>query len=227
MDIAFTENTIPGACVHSFTLERIWTATDDCGNTSIETQQIVVEDTTAPVLSGAPIDETVSCGAIPNPAVTLVASDNCDPNITIVFNEVSSESIIDCTTSYIITRTWTATDVCGNSSIAEQVVTVEGDASAPTLVGIPADETVECNAIPVVNQSLISATDNCDTSVGIAFTENTIPGACVHSFTLERIWTATDDCGNTSIEIQQIVVEDTTAPVLSGAPIDELSLIHI
>ena len=133
----------------------------------------------------------------------------------------SSESIIDCTTSYIITRTWTATDVCGNSSIAEQVVTVEGDASAPTLVGIPADETVECDAIPVVNQSLISATDNCDTSVDIAFTENTIPGACVHSFTLERIWTATDDCGNTSIETQQIVVEDTTAPVLSGAPIDE------
>ena len=166
-----------GAFPHAYFLRRIWIAENDIGITR-DTQVIVVLDTTRPVLSGVPADETVSCGGTPAPAPTLTVSDNCDPDVSVVLSEVSSESSVDCSTSYTITRTWTARDVCANSRVARQVITIEEDAIAPTITGVPVDETVECDAIPVVDQSLISASDNCDTNVDIAYTENTINSLC-------------------------------------------------
>ena len=47
----------------------------------------------------------------------------------------------DCTGNYTITRTFTAMDVCGNSSMATQTITVQ-DTTAPML-SIPADYTAE------------------------------------------------------------------------------------
>ena len=44
----------------NYTLERTFTATDDCGNSTTATQIIVVEDTTAPEL-WTPADYTVEC----------------------------------------------------------------------------------------------------------------------------------------------------------------------
>jgi hypothetical protein len=156
VDIVFAEVTQAGTCAHNYIIIRSWTASDDCGNETIAEQRVLVQDTTSPVLSGAPVDETISCGAIPGPAVTLTATDNCDPNVAVVFNEVSSESAVDCTTSYTITRTWTATDDCGNSSVAEQMITVAGDAEPPSLIGVPSDITFDCNEFPAVNQILTS-----------------------------------------------------------------------
>ena len=45
--------------------------------------------------------------------------------------------------SYTITRTWIATDNCGNSVSAAQVITVTGDTDAPILSNVPADVTFE------------------------------------------------------------------------------------
>ena len=42
-----------------------------------------------------------------------------------------------------MTRIWTATDACGNSAIATQIVTID-DTIAPTLNGVPGDEMVQC-----------------------------------------------------------------------------------
>ena len=77
---------------------------------------------------------------------------------------------------------------------------------------IPADLTVECNAIPT--PATITATDNCDASVVVNYTETSTQGACAASYTLVRTWSATDACGNTSSASQTITVQDTTAPVL-------------
>ena len=57
-----------------------------------------------------------------------------------------------------ITRVWTATDPCGNTASATQTITVV-DTTAPELVGVPTDETVFCDAIPVAAQ--VTATDAC------------------------------------------------------------------
>jgi hypothetical protein len=82
---------------------------------------IAVVDTTAPVLHGIPPDETVECDSVPAPA-RPTATDNCDPAPAIAFVEVREDG--NCPGNYVLYRTWTATDRCGNASSATQVVTV-------------------------------------------------------------------------------------------------------
>jgi hypothetical protein len=108
-----------GACGNSGVITRTWTATDACGNTAQSTQLITVVDTTAPVLAGCPADTTVECDAV-LPAATPTATDNCDSTPTITLSETSTKtSNGSCSDqNYIITRTWTATDACGNAVFA-------------------------------------------------------------------------------------------------------------
>ena len=46
-----------------------------------------------------------------------------------------------------ITRTWTATDACGNTITATQTITVEDNIASGTH-GVPAAITAQCGAIP-------------------------------------------------------------------------------
>ncbi len=192
-----------------YTITRTWDVTDDCGNTTTATQTINVIDTTDPVLSGVPADETVACDAIPTvPVVT--ATDNCSINLTVNYNET-----IGTGCPYTITRTWDVTDDCGNTTTATQTINVI-DTTDPVLVGVPADETVECDAIP--SAAIVTATDNCATNLTVNYNE-TIGTGC--PYTITRTWDVTDDCGNTSTATQTINVIDTTDPVLVGVPADE------
>ena len=219
----FEETITAGACAGTYILTREWTATDACSNETVMTQTITVEDLDAPVISGVPADVTVECNAVPTPPVIgtdITAVDNCDTNPTITLNETTTPGT--CAGNYILEREWTATDDCGNDTTIVQTITVQ-DLTAPVLSGIPADETVECDAIPTapVIGTDITATDNCDTAPTITLNETTTPGVCAGTYTLTREWTAEDDCGNITTETQTITVEDTTAPVLSGIPADE------
>ena len=64
-----------------------------------------------------------------------------------------------------ITRVWTATDACGASVSATQTITVLAPepAGPPTLVGVPDDVTVACNAIPA--PPAVTATGGCATAL--------------------------------------------------------------
>src|SRR6185503_385902 len=206
----------------NYTITRVWTATDNCGNSSSCTQVITVHDTTAPVLAGCPADTTVECSAVPAPA-SPTATDNCDATPTITFSQTSTQTSTGACSdqNYTITRVWTATDNCGNSSSCTQVITVH-DTTAPVLAGCPADTTVECSAVPAPASP--TATDNCDATPTITFSQTstqTSTGACSdQNYTITRVWTATDNCGNSSSCTQVITVHDTTAPVLAGCPAD-------
>ncbi|MBK7094703.1 MAG: HYR domain-containing protein [Saprospiraceae bacterium] len=210
--VAYAEVRTDGLCEDSYTLTRTWTATDFCGNTDVKSQVITVEDTTDPVLSDAPAAITVECSAIPA-ASAMTATDNCDANVTI--DLVESISNVICDNSYTLTRTWTATDNCGNTDVKVQVITVI-DTTDPVLGTAPADVTVECDDVPTA--PVLTATDNCDTNVDVAYSEVRTDGTCEDSYTLTRTWTATDNCGNTDVKVQVITVIDTTDPVLFGVP---------
>jgi hypothetical protein len=59
-----------------------------------------------------------------------------------------------------LTRTWSATDICGNRSECVQVITIV-DTTAPVLNNLPEGEiTVECDAVPAA--AGVSIVDNCD-----------------------------------------------------------------
>jgi hypothetical protein len=208
--VTYSEVRIDGDCVSRYTLKRRWTATDACGNTSSKTQMITVQDTQAPILSAAPENVTVECNAVPVAAI-LTASDNCSTPV-VTYNEVRTDG--NCSGNYILTRTWTATDACGNTSGKTQVITVQ-DTQKPVLSAAPANITVECNAVPAA--AILTATDNCSTPV-VTYNEIRIDGDCISRYTLKRTWTATDACGNACSKTQLITVQDTQAPILSAAP---------
>jgi large repetitive protein len=200
-----------GACEDTYTLNRTWTATDNCGNSITHVQVISVEDTSAPVWDQVmPVDITVECDGVPAAPAVVTASDNCDADVTVVFGEVRTDG--SCPDTYTLTRTWTATDNCGNSITHVQVITVE-DTTAPVWDQVmPADITVECDGVPAA-PAVVTASDNCDSDVTVVFGEVRNDGACIDSYTLTRTWTATDNCGNETIHVQIITVEDITAPV--------------
>jgi hypothetical protein len=63
--------------------------------------------------------------------------------------------------------------------------------------------------------------DNCDSDPTLSFSDLVIPGACPQEFTIERTWSATDQCGLTSPDVvQTIEVVDVTAPTVSDVPSD-------
>ncbi len=209
VSIGYSDVSAPG-CGSTETITRTWTATDDCGNATNADQVVTVVDTTAPSLT-VPADATVECTDDTSSASTGVAtgSDTCG---TVTITE-SDSSVANCGNTMVITRTWTATDDCGNATSADQVVTVV-DTIAPVLAGVPADVTVECDSVPAAAEP--TASDNCDAEPGIAYAEVRTDGDCPSNYILTRTWTATDDCGNNSSEIQVITVQDTTAPVVTA-----------
>ena len=115
-----------------------------------------------------------------------------------------------CAGDYVITRTFTATDDCGNATSATQTITIV-DTTAPEL-SIPADYTAECSDEHPMESA--TATDNCG-EVVITVDEVTTAGACAGDYVITRTFTATDDCGNATSATQTITIIDTTAPELS------------
>ncbi len=195
-------------CGASETITRTWTA--DNGSTTATCVQTITEiDTTGPMLSGVPDKASAECGAVPAPAV-VTATDACDGQVPVVLSESSSDG--PCPGAFIITRTWIATDNCGNSTEASHSICVI-DTLDPMLMGTPGDVTVECDSVPPA--AAPTSSDTCDTMPTITFSEVRTNGACDNQYSLNRTWTATDDCGNDVSATQIVTVDDTTPPSIT------------
>ena len=198
------------------TITRTYRATDATGNFAECTQTITVDDTTPPTFDQTcPTDITVPCDSISAPAV-LTASDNCDPAVDVVFTADTTAG--GCAQEYTITRTWTATDACDNSTQCVQLVTVVDDV-APVITDALAmycNDTLvyPCNVtIDPVLPGLVEVEDNCDPNPVVTFEEIHHNGACPQEYTLEWIYTATDACGNSSECRFWNTFVDTLAPI--------------
>ncbi len=190
-------------------MTRTWTATDDCGNSSSCSRTISVTDNTAPTITCPNPAPTVECPATPSFG-SATATDACDGSVVPSFNDVTTPGT--CPQEYSVTRTWTATDDCGNSSSCSRTISVT-DNTAPTITCPNPAPTVECPATP--NFGNATATDACDGSVVPTYNDVNTPGACLQEYSVTRTWTATDDCGNSSTCSRTIYVEDNTPPTIS------------
>ena len=211
--ITFTDATVQGACAQGIIITRTWVATDDCGNSSTCNQTIVSDDTVGPSIT-CPPNITIQCTASTLPANTgnATSSDNCDATPTITFSDATVAGA--CPQERTITRTWVATDDCGNTGSCVQTIFVD-DSTAPSIT-CPANTTIQCGSstLPAANGTA-TATDNCDGTPTVTFSDVTSGGACPQESTISRTWVATDDCGNSSSCIQTIVVDDSTPPVIT------------
>lgn len=218
-----TLNTVSETCANNYTITRTWTITDLCNNQATATQVITVVDTTAPVanLETVPANITINCDEeIPGATESSVEfTDNCS-EFTVELSAISTQ-VEDINAAghynYTVTRTWTATDACGNvSNIQTQVVTVE-DVTAPVVVAatVPDNMTVSCDNIPVAVE--VEFTDACS-PVTVHPAEVSTQDADVtveahYNYTITRTWYASDVTGNNSDTITQVItVEDTQAP---------------
>ena len=144
-----------------------------------------------PVVFDAPTEDFDGCGGV---VITFV--DN---------------SIPGCGNTETITRTWTATDDCGNQASCAQAINV--DDSTPPSITCPPDQDIECVgeldvSFPANTGGFATCTDDCDPNPTVTWSDNRITGNCAGQFTIERTWTCTDECGNLSECVQTINVVD-------------------
>ncbi|HEX9749846.1 MAG TPA: dockerin type I repeat-containing protein, partial [candidate division Zixibacteria bacterium] len=186
----------------------VFSFTDDCGNSSQCVRTHTVIDDTPPVFTVCPADFDAGCFANVPPCDPgdATATDNCSA-VTITCND-SPPPGGGC--SGTITRTYTATDACGNTETCVQLITVSDD--PPTIV-CPDDFSVDCLAdVPACDPGDATATDDCG---GVTVTCSDGPlvgGTC--SGTITRTFTATDDCGNQT-SCDQIITVTGDVPAIS------------
>ena len=139
-------------------------------------------------------------------------SDNCDTDVTITFNGTRTDG--DCPNNYTLTRTWTATDDCGNTTSATQIVKVQ-DTQAPlwTTTQGSLDATYSCGDVIAPITPPVAVDDSGIQDI-IEFSNQVTTGACANTFTRVMTWRATDACGNVSTTdfTATITVTDETKP---------------
>ncbi len=207
---------IPGSCSDARTIIHTWTATDAGGNTATATRTVTVVDTQKPNFTSAPANVTVECDNLP-PVGTPIATDNCDNDVAITYNGQTRTNGA-CPNQYILTRRWTASDNCGNTRSTSQVITVV-DTTKPVFTSVPANTTIQCSD-PVPPVGAATATDNCGGVTVQYLGETTINGSCPNKYQIRRTWRATDQCGNSTVTVQLIQVDDTTPPIFTFVPPD-------
>ena len=191
-------------------ITRTFSVTDACGNSTNVTQTITVHDVTDPTASNpSPID--VECiEDVPDADIAVVTdeADNCGtPTVAFV-----SDSSDGNTCPEVITRTYSVTDACGNSTNVTQTITVsdttDPTASNPTGIDVECIEDVPDADIAVVTDEA----DNCGTPT-VAFVSDSSDGnTCPEVIT--RTYSVTDACGNSTNVTQAITISDTTPPTI-------------
>ena len=187
-------------CATEYTITRTWTITDCVGNVRTHTQVITIEDTVAPTFTEAlPQDMTVECNMVPD-AATLTASDSCEPDIEVTFEETITNDE-NCALGYTVTRTWTATDCAGNTTEHTQVITVEP--TGPIMSQPYENEiTIICgDDIPEVPEMVF--TGGCG-NFDVVFNEERQQADDSDDYMIIRSWNVTDSCGNTA-SFEQII----------------------
>ena len=196
-------------------ITRTYRATDACGNSSECIQRITIHDQAPPTITCAS-DITVSCiEQVPTPDINEVtATDNCLGPITIIHvGDVSDGN----TCPQVITRTYRATDACGNSSECIQSITIHDQ--APPMITCPADITIACREdLPTPDPTSVITTDNCAGLISVVHVTDLSDGN-VSPEVITRTYRATDACGN-SVDCSQRITIDNNAPPFIQCPSD-------
>jgi gliding motility-associated-like protein len=224
-DLGYTDNCDPAGTVTGTdasdgntcpeTITRTWTFTDACGNPATTSQTITVHDLVAPVFAAAPADVTVECLADVPAMTSLGYTDNCDPAGTVTGTD---GALVGGACGGTITRTWTFTDLCGNTSSTTQTITI--DDNTPPTASNPATTTIPGGPAPAADPNVvIDEADNCSVPV-VAFVSESNDGAAC-PLTITRIYSVTDACGNSINVTHTLLITDPFPPTASNpAPIN-------
>jgi len=195
------------------TVVRTYQLLDACGNDSLITQNILLNDNVPPTADPLPSQNLFCASEIPAPNVADVTgeTDNCGGPVTVQF--VSDTGNPGCNGTVV--RTYSLTDACANTALITQNFNINDtlppvptwpDTIQQTIVGL------SCEIFVTV---LASATDNCPGNP-VTITNNQNPNGANASGLYQVgetivTWTFTDGCGN-AVEQQTVVVISETVP---------------
>jgi hypothetical protein len=188
--------------------EVYYSATDACGNTTTKTQRVITNDHTPPILTfdyefknkyhlntvnpsiEVGCEEFDSLISAVNKDALVIAKDNCSDQVQISFAQKSMGTYCDeneLHSNYLFT--WTATDICGNSSTLQLIVKMSTN-KIPDLSFVPADTTVYCLAdVPALElPALKCGFMNMD--YNMILSDPTRKG----NYTETRTWTIENEC---------------------------------
>ncbi|MFN0035948.1 MAG: cohesin domain-containing protein, partial [Saprospiraceae bacterium] len=235
----FTDVITAGVGTVCEVLTRTWKVIDQANNMGTCNQIINIKDTQAPTFTTTPANLAISCEDPLVVAPVLTATDNCSvgSQIVITFSEVSSQTMVGCTKyNYTTTRTWHATDKCGNTATHTQMVVVT-DTKKPVFLGMPDTLEVHAASFPTIQDvCLVSVTFNAAnflvecaalnelTINSIVFQPAILPSITPTLLNVSGnypigstrvIFTLTDPCGNQGKDTVVVKVIDDAVPSMA------------
>ncbi len=195
-------------------IERIWTATDDCGNSSSCEQLITISP--IPVEIDCPANTTISCEEDIAPDNTGEAEANvpCLEPFEITYQDDLS-GLTMCNGTGDLLRTWSLTTALGDSVACQQIITIIDE--TPPSITCPPTTTAACSGTPDPDPTVTGfpeGEDNCSMDLNFEYTDDA-SGVTNCEGDLVRTWTATDECGNSSTCEQTITMEPSVAPEIT------------
>ncbi|WP_423130330.1 MBG domain-containing protein [Gaoshiqia sp. Z1-71] len=226
-----TANNGAGCAADPLVFTRTWTFEDAC-DTTILVQTVTVIDDVPPTFT-VPADITIQKDEFcydDRHNLTLTGNvtdeaDNCSPSgpyLQATYADTNEEPG-DCAGEWVITRTWTLTDNCGNTTQQNQLITIVDELppsfTAPADITIYSDSNCDYDADPAITGDVTNEADNCTPSgIGLqaTYSDVTEDGDCPGKRIITRTWSLTDDCGNRADDqIQIITVMDNIKPTFT------------
>lgn len=240
---------ISGTCPDPVIYTRTYIVSDIAGNTATCMHTVTVDDNTGPTITcpdpilGLDCDDTVPPAATTEAEFLALTgaglSDNCVGPISISSIDVPDASTVmfDPAGTVNIIRTYTATDICGNTNTCEQLIQYQDIESPsivcndPIIVALGGAGIGELNVLAVFS----SVDDNCDPDPQVSIVRmGTSPGSCndPNNFTAGNdvgfccadlipgsetrvVVTVTDAAGNTNSCMRTVIVQDNISPIIS------------
>ena len=212
LDTLIIRESVQGDCPNESTLTQIFSFSDDCGNTVLDTIIITIEDNSPPTLEADNFvpNLVIACDQ-EMPILNFTVLDNCDSDIEIIETRDSIGDACNLT----ITRIFEVLDDCGNANSVTQNLSVIDD-QPPFFSNFPPNQVVTIFTGENMTQvDVIDAIplDNCSDSISVnfvvdLFSDGDQPSAPNQFFESNNasgvyplgehtiIFSATDICGN-------------------------------
>jgi carbon monoxide dehydrogenase subunit G len=187
-----------------------WTYDDGNGNTSTQLQNVIIDDDTAPVADAASLPDIIAECSVAS-LIAPTATDNCAGTVTATHN-----ATLPITAQGTTVVTWTYDDGNGNTSTQLQNVIIDDDTAPVADAASLPDIIAECSVASLIAPT---ATDNCAGTV--AATHNATLPITAQGTTVVT-WTYDDGNGNTSTQLQNVIIDDVTAPVADAASLPDI-----
>ena len=197
-----------------------FTTADTRNNTATASFTVTVVDTTKPVISGVPANITAEATSANGATVTYTmptASDVVDGAVNVTSSKASGTVFPIGDT----TVTFTAKDARNNTATASFVITIV-DTTKPVINGVPANITAEATSASgaTVTYTMPTATDIVGGTLTVVTSKAS--GTVFPLGKTTVTFTVTDDAHNVTTASFTVTVVDTTKPVLSGVPANQV-----